>query len=275
VIVDSTQQVWVVAYNLGLFLYKYDGTYTQPNNSNAMLLLNLPGRGGLPSIQIISIAEDKNRDIWVGTDKGVYVFYNPESISPNTTGWDAQPIYIQQDGKTQLLLQTEEVICIAVDGANNKWFGTKSGVYCFSPDGQKQLYHFTTDNSPLFSNTITALRVSPTTGEVFIGTDKGLLSFQNTVIEGFDKFTGVYAYPNPVKPNYDGPILIHGMINGATVKIIDVAGNFVYETTSKGGQAVWDGKNFSGQRVASGVYLVLCSTSDGDKQVMTKILVLN
>jgi len=278
VIVDSSKQVWAVAYSMGLFVYKYDGgsPITQPNPSNAKKLTNIVGQGGLPSNEVMSIVEDKNGDIWVGTDKGIYVFYNPESIFTQTSGWDAQPIYIQQDGLTQLLLQTDEVITIAVDGANNKWCGTRnSGLYCFSPDGQKQLFHFTIDNSPLFSNTIVDVKVNPRTGEVFIATDKGMLSFQNTILDGFDSFTGVYAYPNPVKPNYDGPILIHGMINGATVKILDAAGNFVYETTSKGGQTQWDGKNFSGQRVATGVYLVLCSTPDGGQRVMTKILLLN
>jgi hypothetical protein len=240
------------------------------------MMTNITGQGGLPSTEVISIAEDKNGDIWVGTDKGVVVFYNPESIFAQSGGWDAQPIYIAQDGKTQLLLQTDEVSAITVDGANNKWCGTRSsGIYCFSEDGQKELYHFTTDNSPIFSNTIIDVKIDPQTGEVFIVTDKGTLSFQNIVTEGFDNFTRVYAYPNPVKPNYEGPILIHGMINGSIVKILDVAGNFVYETVAKGGQAMWDGKNFSGQRAASGVYVVLCATSDGDQKIMTKILLLN
>ena len=276
VIVDSSKQVWAVAYGRGIFIYKHDGSFAQPNASNAKKLTNLAGAGGLPSNEVISIAEDNNGDIWVGTDKGIYVFYNPESIFTQTSGWDAQPIYIEQDGKTQLLLQTDEVVCIAVDGANNKWCGTRtSGLYCFSPDGQKQLYHFTIENSPLFSNTIVDVKVNPKTGEVFIATDKGMLSFQNTIIEGFEGYTKVYAYPNPVKPNYDGPILIHGLIDGSTVKIIDAAGNFVFQTTCNGGQASWDGKNFSGHRVASGVYMVLCSTTNGDQRVMTKILLLN
>jgi hypothetical protein len=276
IIVDTNKQVWAVAYGVGLFVYKHDGSFSQPNNSNAKRLTNLPGYGGLASTEVICIAEDKNHDIWVGTDKGISVFYNPESIFSQNSGWDAQPIYIQQDGKTQLLLQTDEVSAITVDGANNKWCGTRSsGLYCFSSDGQQEIYHFTTDNSPLFSNSIEDIQINSATGEVFIATDKGVLSFQNIVTEGGTEFKDVYAYPNPVKPNYEGPILIHGMMNGAVIKILDVAGNFVYETTAKGGQAVWDGKSFSGQRVASGVYVVLCSTSDGSQKVMTKIMLLN
>lgn len=276
IIIDTNKQVWALAYGVGLFVYRHDGSFSAVNPSNAKKITSTVGKGGIASNEVISIAEDKNHDIWVGTDKGISVFYNPESIFEQQDGWDAQPIYIEQDGQTQLLLQTDAVSCITVDGANNKWCGTRtSGLYCFSPDGQKELFHFTPENSPLFSNSIADVKIDPETGEVFVSTDKGVLSFQNIITEGNEHFNDVYAYPNPVKPNFDGPILIRGMIKDAVIKIVDVAGNFVYETTAQGGQAKWDGKNFSGKRVASGVYLVLCSTSDGSEKVMTKILLLN
>jgi hypothetical protein len=275
-IVDSNNLTWVAAYSTGIFVYKNDGNYSQPNASNSKLLVNVPGKGGLPSNYPICLAQDKNRDIWVGTNQGIYVFYNPESIFTQPSGWDAQPIYVQQDGLTQLLLQTDNVTSIFVDGANNKWVGTSSsGLFYFSPDGQTELYHFTVDNSPLFSNNIINVNVNPKTGEVFISTAKGIQSFQNTTIEGLTNFEDVYAYPNPVKPNYTGPILIHGMVSGASVKIIDAGGNFVYETTAEGGQAIWNGQNFKGQRVASGIYLVVCATPDGSQKKLTKILLLN
>ena len=277
IIVDTNNYVWGVSYGAGLYVYNNsDGKFNPPNNSNAKILTNIINQGGLPSVQILSVAEDKNHDIWVGTDKGVYVFYNPQSIFSQPNGWDAQPIYIQQNGLTQLLLQTDEVTAIAVDGGNNKWFGTHySGLYCFTPDGQTQLFHFTTDNSPIFSNSVIGITVNPITGEIFISTDKGILSFQNTVTEGFVNFTDVYAYPNPVKPDYTGPIMLHGMVNGSQVKIVDAAGNFVFETTVEGGQAVWNGKTFDGKRVASGVYLAICAATDGSQKALTKIMVLN
>lgn len=277
IIVDSSNLVWVPAYGTGLFLYKNDGNFSAPNASNSKLLINQPGKGGLPSNNVTCVASDKSNDIWVGTDQGIYVFYSPESIlTAGSSGWDAQPIYVQQDGQTQLLLQTNIVTCIFVDGANNKWVGTAtSGLFCFSSDGQTELYHFTIDNSPLFSNTINSVNVSGKTGEVFISTAKGLQSFQGITTEGLTNFEDVYAYPNPVKPNYTGPILIHGMVSGATVKIVDGGGNFVYETTSEGGQAIWNGENFKGKRVASGVYMVICAMPDGSQKKLTKILLLN
>jgi hypothetical protein len=276
IVVDSNSQAYVASYGTGVFVYKNDGTFSQPNASNSKLLTNLAGKGGLPSNFPICLAVDKSGDVWIGTDQGIYVLYSPESILTQSSGWDAQPIYVQQDGLTQLLLQTDLVNSIFVDGANNKWVGTaSSGLFCFSSDGQKELYHFTTDNSLLFSNNVLTVSVSGKTGEVFIGTDRGIQSFQNTTNEGLTNFEDVYAYPNPVKPGYTGPILIHGMISGASVKIVDGGGNFVYETTAEGGQAIWNGQNFKGARVASGVYMVICATPDGSQKKLTKILLLN
>ncbi len=276
ILVDSTNTVYVAAYGRGVFVYKNDGNFTQPNSSNSKLATNIVGSGGLPSAYPTCLAKDKTGDLWVGTDQGIYVFYNPSNILTQTSGWDAQPIYVTQNGQTQLLLHTDMITCIVIDGANNKWVGTlTSGLFCFSPDGQKQIYNFNTQNSPIFSNNIIDVKINPKTGEIFIATDKGLLSFQNTTTEGNTNFTDVYAYPNPVKPGYSGPILIHGMISGADVKIIDAGGNFVYSTTSEGGQATWNGQNFKGQRVASGIYMVICETPDGSQKKMTKILLLN
>lgn len=276
ILVDSSNLVFVNAYGQGIFIYKNDGKFSPPNASNSKLITNVTGKGGLPSLYPICMAEDKSGDLWVGTDQGIYVFYNPQSILTQSSGWDAQPIYVTQNGQTQLLLHTDNVTSIFVDGANNKWVGTAtSGLFLFSPDGQKQIYNFNTQNSPLFSNNIIDVKVNPKTGEVFISTDKGLQSFQNTTTEGNTNFTDVYAYPNPVKPGYSGPILIHGMVSGADVKIIDAGGNFVYSTTSEGGQATWNGQNFKGQRVASGIYMVICETPDGSQKKMTKILLLN
>jgi len=276
IVVDSSGQAWVGTFGNGIFLYKNDGNFSQPNASNSKQLINVANKGGLPTNNIICLAVDKSSNIWVGTDQGIYVFYSPGSILTEASGWDAQPIYVQQDGQTQLLLSTDAVTSIFVDGANNKWVGTAtSGLFCFSSDGQTQLYHFTVDNSPLFSNSIINVNVSGKTGEVFIITAKGMQSFQNTTEEGNTAFDDVYAYPNPVKPGYTGPILIHGMISGASVQIVDGSGNFVYQTTSEGGQATWNGENFKGKRVASGVYMVICAMPDGSQKKLTKILVLN
>ncbi len=275
-LMDKNKQIWMIVTDGGILVYKHDDTYATPNNSNTKKITTAVGAGKLPTIQVNCLAEDKEGDMWVGTNEGIAVFYNPEAVTTQTSGWDAQQIYIEQEGHTQILLETEQITCIAIDGANNKWIGTrKSGIFCLTHDGQKEIYHFTTANSPLFSNNIINVAVNGKNGEVFIATEKGMLSFQTTTIDGFETFEDVYAYPNPVKPNYTGPVIIKGMINGAVIKITDVTGNLVYETKAEGGQAVWYAKNFKGERVATGVYFVLCATSDGEQNTVSKILVVN
>lgn len=276
ILVDKSNQIWTNTINpsVGLVVYKNDGNFSAPSTANSYTLATGDGDGQISASLILCMAEDKEGDIWVGTNKGVFVIYDPENIIGN--GASAQRIYVEEEGVTKILFETEDITCITIDGANNKWVGTKkSGVFCVSPDGQKELFHFTSSNSPLFSDNIIEIAINPDNGEVFMSTDKGMLSFQNTVIEGFEEFTDVYAYPNPVKPEYTGPVMIKGLISGSTMKIMDVSGNFVYEAVVEGGQAVWYGKGFNGKRVASGVYLVMSATNDGSQKAVCKILVVN
>jgi hypothetical protein len=173
-------------------------------------------------------------------------------------------------------MENEKVTAIAVDGANRKWIGSEGGgLYLFSEDGTKQILHFTTDNSPLLSNNIVSLSIDPETGEVFIGTDQGLVSYKGTATEGGDTFSTVYAFPNPVKEDYNGLIGIKGLVANAQVRITDVEGNLIYSTQANGGMAVWDGKNFKSKKADSGVYLVYSGNNTGSQKIVTKILILH
>jgi hypothetical protein len=231
------------------------------------------GYGNLPGTSVMAIAEDLDGEIWVGTDEGIAVFYNPQNIYE---GEDAQQILVNIDGYTQYLLETEIVKAIAVDGANRKWCGTeRAGVFLISADGTEQIENFTEDNSPLFSNNITSLAYNGETGEVFIGTAKGLISYKSDATEGQDPQTDVYAYPNPVRPGYTGPIAIKGLARDAIVKITDVTGTLIYETRAEGGQATWNGYNFDGRRANTGVFMVFVSGDDGSDALVTKILFIN
>lgn len=276
IIFDKYDQAWIMMpRNIGLMVYKDVNGLSQPNTSNTKKVSVAKGSGGLPSNDIYSICEDKDGHIWVGTATGVAVFYNPENVFTGAS-WDSQQILIEQDGKVQILLENDIITAIAVDGANRKWIGTQaSGVYCLSPDGQKQIYHFTTDNSPLYSNLVRDIAVDETTGDVFIGTVEGIQSYRTEIIKGFEDFTNVHAYPNPVRPGFAGPVYITGLIDEANVKITDVAGNLVWETTSEGGQIAWDLKTFSGNKVASGVYMIYCASANGDKSATSKLLIIN
>ena len=225
---------------------------------------------------VYSIAEDNEGDIWIGTSKGIAVFSNPSRIWDSEVYYATQPSLDLNNGLYNPLLETETVTAIAVDGANRKWLGTSnSGIYLVSETGEKEILHFTEDNSPLLSNSITSIAINQISGEVFIGTNDGLISYQSDATGGNDAYINVYVYPNPVRETYDGPVTITGLIEKTDVKITDISGNLVFNTQSLGGQAVWDGTNLNGNRVKTGVYLVFCTDEFGEETHITKLLFIN
>ncbi len=275
ILIDKNDQKWIVLpRGNGLMVYK-GHTTNQPNSSNTKKLSTSNGNGALPSLGVNCLVEDKEDEIWVGTDKGIAVFYSPENVFSGQN-FDAQQILIEQDGQVQILLETENITSIVVDGSNRKWIGTtKSGVFLMSADGTKQIHHFDENNSPLLSNEITSIAINNETGEVFFSTSKGLISYRGTAVDGAEDFSGVYAFPNPVKHEYSGPIAIKGLVNNTTIKITDISGTLVYETKSEGGLAIWDGKTFDGRRVNSGVYMIFGTNEDGSLKMVSKILFIN
>ncbi|HKR03696.1 MAG TPA: two-component regulator propeller domain-containing protein [Bacteroidia bacterium] len=268
--IDSYGQKWMDNNGGGVLVF--DDSFTLgPRKYN---FLNSDS-GGLPSNDIRAMVEDREGQVWVGTAKGVAVFYNPASVLalPAAT---AQQILLKQDNTFQYLLATEEVTSIAIDGANRKWFGTtNAGVFLMSADGTQQILHFTVENSPLLSNSIACMAINQKTGEVFIGTNRGIISYKSDAIEGDDKCNDTYVYPNPVYHEYEGPISIKGLMANGNVKITDISGTLIYETTALGGQAIWNGKNFKGEKAHTGVYLVFCSDEEGKNTCITKLLLFN
>ena len=169
-----------------------------------------------------------------------------------------------------------QINVIKIDGANRKWMGTHGyGAFLLSGDGTQQLLNFTAENSPLLSDIVLDLSIDQKTGEIYFVTDKGIISYRGVATEGNNSYTKVYAYPNPVRDGYEGDIIITGLISESNVKITDISGNLIYETTSLGGQAVWNGRNFSGRKVQTGVYLVFINNSDGSQSIVTKILFIH
>ncbi len=276
VIFDKHDQAWIIlARGGGLMVYKDVTGLSAPNPSNTKLVTTSKGQGLLPSLDIFSICEDLDGKIWLGTQKGVTIFYNPENVF-TANNWDSQQILIEQDGHVAILLGDDKITAIAVDGANRKWIGTESsGVYCLSPDGQTQIYHFTKDNSPLYSNSITSLVVDEITGDVFIANEIGVQSYRGSIIKGDEDYNNIHAFPNPIRPGYSGSVYIKGLVDETIVKITDVAGNLVWESKSQGGQIGWNLQTNNGSRVSSGVYLINCSTANGELSGTTKLLVIN
>lgn len=271
-VIDDFDRKWFyIAKGGGIVVYDDNGTPELSNDDRDRVLSTAPGSGGLPSNEIFSLAKDKDGEIWVGTDKGVAVFYNPESVFD--INGDAQQVLVEADGYVEPIIANESVSAISIDGANRKWFGTKSsGVFVYSADGSEQIHHFNKENSPLFSNTINDISINGKTGEVFIATDKGLLSYKGPAIEGQAQHSNVLVYPNPVREQYTGPIAIKNVTDNADVKITDIRGNIIRSLTAYGGQAVWDGKNQHGERPGTGVYLVFTSNSTGTETFVSKIL---
>lgn len=276
--VDNSDQKWIIKRSEGLLIvFNDNGTIDDAGDDMVKVLYSASGQGNIPGNKVYAFAPDMDGEVWVGTDKGIAVFYSPESIFTPGADYDAQRILVPRNdgsGLADYLLETELVTSIAVDGSNKKWIGTeRAGLFLFSEDGLNQIEHFTAENSPLLSNNITSLSIDDE-GEVFIGTADGIISYKGTAIPPQPAGTQVYAYPNPVRENYTGLIAIKGLENNSFLKITDSYGNLVYQMKSEGGQAIWDGNNFNGERVATGIYMVFAVTTDKSQKVVTKILVV-
>ncbi|MDR1729588.1 MAG: hypothetical protein LBR52_02890 [Prevotellaceae bacterium] len=273
---------WVTIFRAieGLFVIDDKGTPFTSSDDRSQYFHEFQETGSaeiITPIRYYCITEDKNNAIWIGTNMGPLIVSNPNTIF--NSNFTIDRIKITREDNENLadyLLGTEEINDILVDGGNRKWIATgTSGLYLLSPNGQETIHHFTTENSPLTSNTILSLAMDEETGELFIATSNALYSFKSDSTEGAESYSGVHAYPNPVRPGYAGLISVSGLMEKSVVKIADVQGNLIHEGISNGGTFTWDGKNLHGKRVGTGVYLVLASLSDGSEKVVTKIAFIN
>ena len=231
-------------------------------------------KGNLPTTDVRAVVVDNRSQLWIGTTKGLRVLSNVSSFLTEDQ-MTTNPIIILEENLAQELLYEQFITDIVVDGANNKWIGTAdSGVFLVSPNGQETKYHFTINNSPLPSNAINDIDINSTTGEVFIATTKGMVSFKGTATSANEDLNNVYVYPNPVRPEYEGTVKIAGLLDKATVKISDIEGNLVYETTSEGGTIEWDTTAFGKHKVASGVYMIFISAQDGIETKVKKVMII-
>ena len=230
--------------------------------------------GNLPIANVRALAIDTRNQLWIGTTKGLRILSNVNNFQSENQ-LTTKPVIIMEDGLAQELLYEQFITAIAVDGSNNKWIGTAdSGVFMVSPNGQETKYHFTINNSPLPSNAINDIKINSKTGEVFIATIKGMISFKGSATEANENLNNVYIYPNPVRPAYSGTVKIAGLIDKANVKITDIEGNLVYETVSEGGTIEWDTTAFGRYKVASGVYMVFVSAQDGGETKVKKVMII-
>lgn len=273
IICDSVRDYkWFCGRANKIFLHDGEGkmAYVDPNNGSKM-----------ETSSVNCIVQDHDGDIWIGTNKGLKVLGSYGKAFPGgghgeKSGITCMNITISNGEFAEYLMAYENITSIAVDGANCKWVGTASGgLYLISENGQKELQHFTASNSKLFSDKIVTLSILPTTGEVFIGTDKGLQSYRGTAtFANHYPADSVHVFPNPVRPDYDGPIAINGFSRNALIHITNIAGHIVFSGTATGGQVIWNGRTNNGEKVASGTYFVFASDEEGQMRTVAKILIV-
>ncbi len=277
-IIDRSGSVWIGSRRNGLLVFNETG------NRKRALVTEIT-KGSLPDPNVRSVAVDRNNRIWIGTAKGLVVFSNAAGVFDSEI-FDANPVIIDDDGIPKRLLGEQPVNSVAIDGADNKWFGTDTGgALATNPSGQETLFNFNKDNSPLPSNKIVKIKVDNSTGKVFFATEKGIVAFNSNVAPFGDNLGEVYAYPNPVRKEHN-MVTIDGrngtnLPRGTNVKILDSAGHLVYETNViegqelNGGRVVWNKTNLAGRKVASGVYIVLLTLPDKSETSSTKIAIIN
>lgn len=258
----------------GIFIFDDNGTIDDTSDDKSRFIPTFTdGNGTIDANGYFCITEDKNRQIWIGTNRGPIIATNSTDINNITATRIIRSN--NENGDPYYFLDGEQINAIAVDGGNRKWIATEnSGIFLVSEDGMETITNFTTTNSPLPSNKINSLTINQLTGEVFIGTDKGLVSYMGDATEGSENYSDIYAYPNPVRPEHNDHVTIVGLMNDSNVKITDLKGNIIYQGKSTGGTFTWDCRKKGGGRVATGIYLVLSATPEAKENVVTKIMVV-
>ncbi len=259
--IDKNDTKWMGSYSAGVVAFN-DKTNQKAKVDN------------LPHHTANAVAIDQKNQVWIGTNMGLRVVPSVD-LAQNNVLIRSNAIIIMDEGKAQELFYQQPILKIKVDGSNNKWVSiADAGIFLISEDGQNTIYRFDTSNSPLPDNNVTDIAINENTGEVFFATRKGMVSFQHFATAPASSLDNVYVYPNPVRPEYTGEVNISGLTSKAVIKITDVSGNLVYETTSSGGTVQWSTANFSGQKVKSGVYMVFVTSADGAEKTVKKLMII-
>ncbi|MCK5825096.1 MAG: T9SS type A sorting domain-containing protein [Ichthyobacteriaceae bacterium] len=275
--IDKNNNKWIGTKSDGIWIFNEGYDIDDDNDNKSATLSTSFNKGNLPNKRINTIAIDHDNVAWIGTEGGLVVFRDIDKLY-SSNALNAQAIIIDEDGDGfgDKLLGTEVITKIIIDGANNKWIATKSsGVYYVTENGDEVIHHFKENNSPLLSNNIIDISIDPETGEVYFLTSQGLISFRGTSVEASENFKNIIAFPNPVQPGYSGDIYMRGFTDKTNIKITDINGNIIFETTTQGSQATWNGNSLNGSRASSGVYLVFALSKNGEETAVTKILIVN
>lgn len=275
--IDFQDNIWMGTYANGLAGFHHNGTLDDPSDDKYVNLSTGELLGNLPSNKITALAADFDGELWIGTEAGFAVLYNANgAFDAGPGGFDAQRIKVPFEGNTEYVLGEAHITDIEVDGGNRKWMATaNAGLILLSPDGTEIIRQYNTDNSPIVSNTIYDIELNQSTGELYIVTDLGLISLRIDASYEDPTYEQMTVFPNPVRPDYNGPITLQGIRYDSDVKVTDAAGNVVYKTRSNGGTATWHGLNSNGEKVPTGVYFfwTAMNMQGGDNKV-AKVLII-
>lgn len=268
-------KMWVpIPRSSHLIAYDYKNS---PTNLSDDVSYTLSKQNGFPSNSegVISVAFDKNEDAWIGTDTGLRIL--PSASSEVMMDPQVESVVITQSGIPEELFRDSSILQIEVDTGNFKWVSVEGGgAYMMSANGEQTLKHFTRENSPLPTNSVTDIKVDHKTGKVYFSTFDGIVVYQGDVANVTSNFGNVLVYPNPVVySNFKGVVTIRGLAEKTNIRIADAAGNLVHQAVARGGYYEWNLNNQRGRRVASGVYFVLMTNEDGTDKATAKIAVVN
>jgi hypothetical protein len=276
ILIDFQGNKWLAVKGAGIIALNDNQTVANPSDDKIKKINTGATTGNLPSNEVKALAVDFDNNIWIGTESGFAILYNSSSVFDATAGnYNAQRIKVDFEGNVEYLLGSTSITDIEVDGGNRKWIGTENaGLFLLSKDGSEIVASFTAENSPLISNNIMELEFNHTTGELFIITDRGMVSYRVDATYEDAEYANVSVFPNPVRPDFFGPITIQGIRYDSDIHVTDAAGNVVYKTTSHGGTATWNGKTLQGERAKSGVYLFWTATNEGKGRKVGKVVLI-
>jgi ligand-binding sensor domain-containing protein len=268
---------WIVFPGIGVVGVNTGKTPENTLDDITRVINDGEGSGALPTKDVNAVAVDFDNNLWIGTDEGFAVLYNaPSILEQDAKAFVSQRIKLKYEGNVEYLLGKTAISDIEIDGGNRKWIATKNaGLFLLSADGNQLIASFTKENSGLISNNINDIQFNHQTGELFIVTDLGLVSYRADASEGTIDYESALVFPNPYKIEHTKGITIQGIKYDSDVKITDAAGNVVYKTTSNGGTAFWNAQDWSGNRVSPGVYFFWTAPNaiDGDGKKVGKVVV--
>jgi hypothetical protein len=264
--IDYLDRKWMILQTGGIQVFDEGKSIDAASDDRSIYIGT---QQGLISSEVLSVKCDELGYTWIGTNQGLNVYSGSSSlfVSPKVDRY-----IVEQDGDVGYLMGEETINDICVDGGGRKWMATNNGLFLVDAYGQRVIKHFDSDNSPLLSNRIICIGQNNLSGEIFAGTDRGIVSYRSDASEAAEMFDKIKVYPNPVPPKYDGLIAIEGLTSNAEIKITDITGKLVYQTKANGGKATWNGLRMDGSRPNSGVLFVFAINTDGSETAMGKFI---